>query len=71
MTPKEKTALQELIFWGDNLMKKYPLNQLSFGEAIDKAELLLELESKQLKDAYNQGRIDALKGIINEKKYDT
>ena len=40
------TAMQELIFWGKVLLKKYPENQLSFSEVIDKAEMLLELEHK-------------------------
>ena len=64
-----KTAMQELIFWGKVLLKKYPENQLSFSEVIDKAEMLLELERKQLIDAYNQGHIDSQKGIHNEKQY--
>jgi len=50
--------MQELIFWGKVLLKKYPESQLSFSEVIDKAEMLLELERKQLIDAYNQGHID-------------
>jgi hypothetical protein len=52
------TAMQELIFWGKVLLKKYPENELSFSEVIDKAEMLLETEHKQLVDAYNQGHID-------------
>ena len=54
----KKTSMQELIFWGKVLLKKYPESQLSFSEVIDKAEMLLELEHKQLTDAYNQGHID-------------
>lgn len=65
------TAMQELIFWGKVLLKNYPEKQLSFSEVIDKAEMLLEAERKQLVDAYNQGHIDRQKGIHNEKKYDT
>ena len=64
-----KTAMQELIFWGEVLLKKYPQKLLSFSEVIDKAEMLLELERKQLTDAYNQGHIDRQKGIHNEKQY--
>ena len=67
----KKTAMQELIFWGDTLLKAYPQKLLSFSEVIDKAEMLLELERKQLIDAYNQGHIDRQKGIHNEKQYDT
>ena len=65
------TAMQELIFWGKVLLKNYSEKQLSFSEVIDKAEMLLEAERKQLVDAYNQGHIDRQKGIHNEKKYDT
>jgi len=66
----KKTAMQELIFWGKVLLKKYPESQLSFNEVIDKAEMLLELEHKQLIDAYNEGHIDRQKGMHNENKYD-
>jgi len=53
-----------------NLLKKYPESKLSFSEVIDKAEMLLELERKQLTDAYNEGHIDRQKGMHNENKYD-
>lgn len=68
---KNKTALEELIYWGKVIMKKYPPKELSFSEVIDKAEMLLETEKNQLKNAYNQGHIDRQKGIFNEKQYDT
>jgi len=42
-----KTALQQLIEWGDKMMAEHPLKVLSFAEAIDKAAELLELEKEQ------------------------
>jgi len=42
-----KTALQQLIEWGDKMMSEHPQKLLSFAEAIDKAEELLELERHQ------------------------
>jgi hypothetical protein len=42
-----KTALQQLIEWGDKMMEDHPFKVLSFAEAIDKAEELLELERHQ------------------------
>ena len=47
----EKTALQQLIEWGDQMIKENPGKILSFHEAIDKAEELLELEKEQIIDA--------------------
>lgn len=43
-----KTALQQLIEWGDQMMAEHPLKVLSFAEAIDKAAELLELEKEQI-----------------------
>jgi hypothetical protein len=37
-----KSALQEFIEWGDEMMLKYPMKELGFGQAIDKAEELLK-----------------------------
>ena len=45
---KQQTALQTLIAWGDEMMKEHPLKHLSFAEAIDKAEELLEMEKEQM-----------------------
>ena len=42
-----KTALQQLIQWGEQMMSEHPQKLLSFAEAIDKAEELLELERHQ------------------------
>ena len=57
-TVRMKTALQQLIEWGDQMMAEHPLKVLSFAEAIDKAAELLELEKEQIEDAYG----DALNG---------
>jgi hypothetical protein len=43
-----KTAMQELIDWGDEMLFKHPQKILGFGEAIDKAEELLEKEKEQI-----------------------
>jgi len=50
-----KTALQQLIEWGDKMMEDHPLKVLSFAEAIDKAAELLEVEKKQIVDAFGVG----------------
>jgi hypothetical protein len=54
----KKTALQQLIQWGEQMMSEHPLKVLSFAEAIDKAAELLEVEKEQIEDAYG----DALNG---------
>ena len=50
-----KTAMQELIEWGDEMLLKHPQKILGFGEAIDKAVELLEKEKEQIMSAYNDG----------------
>ncbi len=64
-----KTALQQLIEWGDQMMSDYPLKVLSFAEAIDKAAELLEVEKEQMEDAWiaahQAGRFEG-KGIAEE-----
>tara|TARA_R110002126_G_scaffold4836_3_gene25037 strand:- start:123 stop:344 length:222 start_codon:yes stop_codon:yes gene_type:complete len=50
-----KTAMQELIEWGDKMLLKHPQKILGFGEVIDKAEELLEKEKEQIIDAYIEG----------------
>ena len=47
-----KTAMQELIEWGDEMLLKHPQKILGFGEAIDKAVELLEKEKEQIIEAY-------------------
>ncbi len=47
-----KTALQTLIEWGDKMLKENPNKILSFAEAIDKAEELLEMETEQMRRMY-------------------
>lgn len=44
---ENKTALQTLIAWGDEMMRQEPMKLLSFAEVIDKAEELLEMEKEQ------------------------
>ena len=55
---KNKTALQTFIAWGDKMIKEQPVKHLSFLEAIDKAEELLEMEKEQIIDAYWEGGQD-------------
>ncbi len=51
----QQTAMQTLISWGDEMLLKHPQKILSFGEAIDKAVELLEMEKEQIVDAHYQG----------------
>jgi hypothetical protein len=51
-----KTAMQELIEWGDEMLLKHPQKILGFGEAIDKAVELLEKEKEQIEIAFDLGR---------------
>lgn len=44
----QQTAMQTLISWGDQMLLKHPQNILSFGEAIDKAVELLQMEKEQI-----------------------
>ena len=60
-----KTAMQELIKWGDEMLLKHPQKILGFGEAIDKAVELLEKEKEQIIDAY-YGKIDGVFGYREE-----
>jgi hypothetical protein len=62
----KKTALQQLIQWGEQMMSEHPLKVLSFAEAIDKAEELLELEKEQIIDAYNNGENRSAELYYNE-----
>lgn len=50
-----KTAMQEFIEWGNQMIGDYPSNKLNFYEAIDKAEELLEVEKEQIVEAYKEG----------------
>jgi len=43
-----KTALQQFIEWGTQMIGDHPAKTLSFYEAIDKAEELLEVEKEQM-----------------------
>jgi hypothetical protein len=56
-----KTALQTLIAWGDEMMNQHPMKLLSFAEAIDKAEELLEMEQEQIINA----RIEAMQDTFS------
>ena len=60
-----KTAMQELIEWGDEMLLKHPQKILGFGEAIDKAVELLEIEKEQIKNAFFMGRDEVTKKFLN------
>lgn len=49
------TALETLIAWGDEMLKQHPNKILSFAEAIDKAQELLEMEQNQRQHAFIAG----------------
>lgn len=51
----KQTALQTLIAWGDEMMQEHPMKTLSFAEAIDKAEELLEMEKEQMFEFWQGG----------------
>jgi hypothetical protein len=51
-----KTALQQLIEWGNQMIGDHPAKTLSFYEAIDKAEELLEVEKEQIIGANADGQ---------------
>lgn len=55
-----KTALQQLIEWGDKMIEERPSKILSFYEAIDKAEELLAIEKEQIINAHLTGLIHPL-----------
>jgi hypothetical protein len=61
-----KTAMQELIEWGDEMLLKHPQKILGFGEAIDKAVELLEKEKEQIKRAFEFGIADAYNFIEDD-----
>jgi hypothetical protein len=54
----QQTAMQTLIAWGDEMLLKHPQKILSFGEAIDKAVELLQMEKEQITDSYIMGSYD-------------
>ena len=64
-----KTALQQFIEWGNQMIGDHPAKTLSFYEAIDKAEEMLELEKQQIKDAWMDGMEGILHEIAAEKYY--
>ena len=53
-----KTAMQELIEWGDEMLLKHQQKILGFGEVIDKAEELLEKEKEQIMNAFLEGKVN-------------
>lgn len=55
MQNKQTTVLQELIEWGDQMMKDHPMKTLSFADAIDKAVELLDKEKEQINQAFYNG----------------
>jgi hypothetical protein len=58
----QQTAMQTLIAWGDEMLLKHPQKILSFGEAIDKAVELLQMEKEQIIDAYEAAFENPLAG---------
>ena len=60
---QEKTALQELIQWGDEMLKENPPKILSFAEVIDKAESLLHKEKTQIVKAWHDGNVLGRTGL--------
>jgi hypothetical protein len=54
-----KTAMQELIAWGDDMLLNHPKEHLSFGDAIDKTVSLLGKEKEQIINAHIEGWSDA------------
>lgn len=68
---KKQTAMQQLIEWGTQMIGDHPAKTLSFYEAIDKAEELLEVEKEQIIDARQDGVDVVFKGysISNEDYY--
>ena len=53
----QQTAMQNLIAWGDEMLLKHPQKILSFAEAIDKAQELLQMEKEQIINAYIDGEL--------------
>jgi hypothetical protein len=68
-TVRMKTALQQLIEWGDKMMEEHPLKVLSFAEAIDKAAELLEVEKEQIMEAYKDGLIQHPNDFLSQEQY--
>jgi hypothetical protein len=51
----QQTAMQTFIAWGDEMLLKHPQKILSFGEAIDKAVELLQMEKEHIVEAFYEG----------------
>jgi len=64
-----KTAMQELIKWGDEMLLKHPQKILGFGEAIDKAVELLEKEKEQIIQSFRAGNLSFGYGFNAEEFY--
>lgn len=64
-----KTAMQQLIEWGDKMIDERPSKHLSFYEAIDKAEELLSIEREQIEDAYGDGLNAHRTNFCNRNEY--
>ena len=64
-----QTAMQTLIAWGDEMLLKHPQKILSFAEAIDKAEELLEMEKDQIVAARMNGMTDNELSYLNAEEY--
>ncbi len=59
-----KTALQQFIEWGTQMIGDHPAKTLSFYEAIDKAEELLEVERQQF-DAF-KAQMSMMKNFLKQ-----
>jgi hypothetical protein len=66
---ENKTALQQFIEWGNQMIGDHPAKTLSFYEAIDKAEELLEVEKEQIMDAYKDGLIQHPNDFLSQEQY--
>ena len=61
-TVRMKTALQQLIEFGEKMMEDHPPKVLSFCELLVKAADLIDVEKEQIKDAWRDG----MEGILHE-----
>lgn len=50
-----KSALEEFIDWGDEMMAKFPIEELDFSQALEKAKELVKKEEEVLLEYWNGG----------------
>ena len=65
----QQTAMQTLIAWGDEMLLKHPQKILSFGEAIDKAVELLQMEKEQIIKAHGLKYYDINEETVTGEEY--